>query len=464
MLDGVDPGANGRLDTRHAVRMDRADPPQAVASFLHGRIDAVILVSAPESPLVLNPDQAQALAAITGAPTYHDGKLFVPVNGINEELQGGRAQYECCTFRGSIVALRIRDGEQVWKTYLVPEAKPTGKTKRGTPQFGPSGAGVWDAPTLDPKRGVMYVATGDNYSSPATNTSDAVVALEIATGKIAWVSQVQENDAYNSSCGTDKQNCPDEDGPDYDFGSSAILTKLPDGRDVLLAGQKSGLVYAFDPDKKGAVLWKVRITEAGPGSPTSVGVQWGMATDGQRIFAATSSSGRTAPKDPMDTRRNILDPNKGGGLTALRVADGSKIWYAPPIVCPANAPAGCSPAQSAAVTALPGRWACLCCATNFMRWCCRRSPGATWPVPWSVSSWSTAATSPSKSIHEAEYVRRRRRGARPASSPGPTLQHVRWRRGCDRRNKSAGATARAWDTSRCPCTRNSDPRDRREAP
>ena len=292
-------------------------------------------------------------ARLTGAPVVYNGNVFVPVASW-EETRSLDPNYPCCTFRGSIVALRIRDGEQVWKSYLVPEPKPTGKTKRGTPQFGPSGAGVWSAPTLDPKRGVMYIATGDNYSSPATSTSDAIVALEIATGKIVWTKQVLENDAYNSSCGTDKQSCPDEDGPDYDFGSSAILTQLPDGREVLLAGQKSGLVYAFDPEKKGAILWKVRIAEAGPGSPTSVGVQWGMATDGQRVYATTSSTGRTAPKDPMDTRRNILDPTRGGGLTALRVADGAKIWYAPPIVCPPDAPSGCSPAQSAAVTAMPG--------------------------------------------------------------------------------------------------------------
>src|SRR5436190_10504718 len=79
-----------------------------------------------------------------------------------------------------------------------------------------------------------------------------------------------------------------------------------------------------------------------------------MSTDGQNVYAATSASGRTPPKDPLDTRRNILDPNQGGGLTALGVRDGTKVWYAPPIVCAPDAPSGCSPAQSAAVTAMPG--------------------------------------------------------------------------------------------------------------
>jgi polyvinyl alcohol dehydrogenase (cytochrome) len=290
---------------------------------------------------------------LTGTPVAYNGNVFVPAASW-EETRSLDTNYPCCTFRGSVTALRIRDGRQVWKSYLVPEPKPTGQSKRGTPQFGPSGVGVWASPTLDVKRGVMYIATGDNYSSPATPLSDAIVALELATGHVVWSRQTTPGDAYNSSCGTDKQNCPDEDGPDYDFGSSAILTQLPGGRDILLAGQKSGMVYALDPEKKGELMWEVSIATRGPNMGPSVGVQWGMSTDGQRVYAATSSSGRTPPKDPLDTRRNILDPQQGGGLTALRVADGSKVWYAPPIVCAPNAPSGCSPAQSAAVTGIPG--------------------------------------------------------------------------------------------------------------
>ena len=290
---------------------------------------------------------------LTGTPVAYGGNVFVPAASW-EETRSLDSNYPCCTFRGSVTALRIRDGQQVWKSYLVPEPKRTGQSKRGTPQFGPSGAGVWASPTLDVKRGVMYIATGDNYSSPATSLSDAIVALEIATGHVVWSKQTTAGDAYNSSCGTDKQICPDEDGPDYDFGSSAILTQLPGGRDILLAGQKSGMVYALDPEKKGELMWEVRIATRGPNMGPSVGVQWGMSTDGQKVYAATSSSGRTPPKDPLDTRRNILDPQQGGGLTALRIADGSKAWYAPPIVCAPGAPSGCSPAQSAAVTGIPG--------------------------------------------------------------------------------------------------------------
>lgn len=292
-------------------------------------------------------------ARLTATPAAYKGEVFVPAASW-EETRSLDPNYPCCTFRGSVTALRIRDGQQVWKSYLVPAPKPTGHTRRGTPQFGPSGAGVWATPTVDSKRDVMYIATGDNYSSPATPLSDAIVALQISTGRIVWSKQMLSGDAYNSSCGTDKQNCPDENGPDYDFGSSAILTQGAGGRDILLAGQKSGVVYALDPEKKGELLWQVRIAERGPNVATSVGVLWGMATDGQRVFAATAASGRTPPKDPLDTRRNILDPRQGGGLAALRVSDGSKAWFAPPIVCAPAAPSGCSPAQSAAVTAIPG--------------------------------------------------------------------------------------------------------------
>jgi polyvinyl alcohol dehydrogenase (cytochrome) len=171
----------------------------------------------------------------------------------------------------------------------------------------------------------MYVATGDNYSSPPTPTSDAIVALSLADGRIVWSRQTLPGDAYNSSCGTDKQNCPAEDGPDYDFGSSALLNRLPGGRDILLAGQKSGMVYALDPDKQGEILWQVRIASRAANVGPSVGVQWGMASDGPNVYAAVSASGRTRPADPTDTRRNILDPKQGGGLLALRATDGSRV-------------------------------------------------------------------------------------------------------------------------------------------
>lgn len=292
-------------------------------------------------------------ARITAAAVAHEGVVFVPIASW-EETRSLDRRYQCCTFRGSVTAFRIRDGAQVWKTYLMSEAKQTGTTKAGTPQFGPSGAAVWASPTLDATRGVMYVSTGDNYSQPATDLSDAIVALDIRTGRIAWSRQTTPGDVYNSSCETDRQNCPENNGPDHDFGASVILSSLPGGRDVLLAGQKSGMVYALDPNKKGEIIWQTRIAASFPSVGTGVGVLWGMASDANNVYAASAATGVVRPTDPLDMRRRILDPKRGGGLMAVKVADGSKVWSASPAPCPPHAASGCSPAQPSAVTAIPG--------------------------------------------------------------------------------------------------------------
>jgi polyvinyl alcohol dehydrogenase (cytochrome) len=281
---------------------------------------------------------------LTGAAVINSGIVYVPVASW-EENRASDLEYQCCTMRGSVVALRIHDGSQVWKTYMADPPKQIGKNEAGRAQFGPSGAGVWSAPTLDLKRGVMYVTTGDNYSKPATKMSDAVVALEIKTGKIMWSKQLVDNDVFSGEC-LATNSC----GPDFDFGSSAMLVNA-NGRELLVAGQKSGIVYGLDPARKGEIVWQLRI---GKGS-TNGGVLWGMATDGQNAYAAVSDVARQKrkPTDPSDLRQNDLDPEKGGGVTAIRLSDGSKAWFAPPHPC--NPPkAGCSPAQPAAVTAIPG--------------------------------------------------------------------------------------------------------------
>jgi polyvinyl alcohol dehydrogenase (cytochrome) len=280
---------------------------------------------------------------LTGGATAHDGVVFVPVASW-EETRSGDAGYACCTFRGSVVALRIRDGKQVWKTYMTDPPVANGTSVRGTPNFGPSGVGVWSRPTVDAKRKLLYIATGDNYSGPATITSDAVIALDMATGAMVWVKQLTEDDVYSGACGGGK--C----GPDFDFGSSPILTRATDGRELLLAGQKSGIVWALDPLKKGEVVWQTRVGAGG----LNGGVQWGMATDGQRVYAAVSDLKRGRQTDPLDPRRSKVDAAAGGGLTALRVADGKQEWKVEAKPCAADAPSGCSPSQPGAVTEIPG--------------------------------------------------------------------------------------------------------------
>jgi polyvinyl alcohol dehydrogenase (cytochrome) len=212
-------------------------------------------------------------ARITGSPTLVGTTLFVPV-ASSEELAGANPLYPCCSFRGSVVALQASTGGQLWKTYTIPD-KPTARAinSAGVQLMGPSGASVWSSPTYDAEKAMIYVTTGDNYSDPPTQTSDAILGLNAVFGQLAWGRQVTPGDAFNVACVANPPgpNCPEAKGPDMDFGSSAILVSLPSGRRALIAGQKSGVVTAVDPDRKGEVLWQTRV---GRGSSLG-GVQWG---------------------------------------------------------------------------------------------------------------------------------------------------------------------------------------------
>jgi len=200
------------------------------------------------------------LATITGTPKTHGNRLYVSTTAL-EELAGGDPNYECCTFRGKVMALNRFNGKLVWRAYTIldPPA-PTRKNAIGTQLWGPSGASVWSSPALDPERGRMYVTTGDNYSDPASLTSDAVVAFDLRTGAFLWSKQFTAGDAWNVGCEQkDDTNCPQARGPDLDFASAPILRILPDGRRVILAGQKSGMLHAIDPDRQGEILWQQRV-------------------------------------------------------------------------------------------------------------------------------------------------------------------------------------------------------------
>lgn len=284
----------------------------------------------------LRPD-AHPAAVITATPVVHGGRVYAGVASY-EEASATNPNYVCCSFRGSVVAVDGASGKLLWKTYTIDsEAKPGPVSKRGKPTMGPSGVGVWSAATLDPERGLLYVTTGDNYSDPPTANSDAVMALALDTGKVRWVRQMLANDAFNSSCaGPTKFNCPDSDGPDHDLGASAMLVSLGGKRRALILAQKSGEVHAVDPDKQGEVLWHARVGKGG----VLGGIQWGISTDGERAYAAVSDLG-------FGPRRH----ESGGGIYALRLDNGERIWQSPPPPC---APQPCSPAQSAAITAMRG--------------------------------------------------------------------------------------------------------------
>jgi polyvinyl alcohol dehydrogenase (cytochrome) len=282
------------------------------------------------------------MANLTGTAALYQGRLYVPV-ASGEEAQGGNAKYECCTFRGSLVALDAATGSLIWKTYTIAvEAKPIGKNSAGTTRWGPSGGGVWSAPTVDPKRKVVYAATGNMYTEPQQPTSDSIVAFDLDTGKIAWVSQVSDKDIFVVGCGAlasgrGGANCPSEEtlGPDHDFGNAPILVKRPDGKDVIVAGQKSGIGWAFDPDNKGKVLWQYR---AGKGGALG-GLEFGSAVDNsQAYFAVSDTIGGGAP----------------GGLHAVKLNDGTRAWFTPPETPKCGTARGCNNAILAAITVIPG--------------------------------------------------------------------------------------------------------------
>jgi len=282
-------------------------------------------------------------ARITGTPVLHSGVLYVPVSSL-EEATGSRPTYECCTFRGSVVALDAATGRQVWKAYTISEPpRPTTVNAVGTQLYGPAGAAVWSAPTIDVRRNALYVATGNSYANPPAETSDSVIAFELASGRMLWHRQLTAKDSFIVACfAADTTNCPERHGPDHDFGQPPILAALRDGRQVLVIGQKSGMVHALDPDHEGNILWQTRIGKGGPLG----GTEWGSAADQDRVYVANSDV--RFVRD--GTRR--LDAVAGGGLFALDLADGKISMQVPPVPCGERPQ--CSPALSAAVTLIPG--------------------------------------------------------------------------------------------------------------
>ncbi len=290
---------------------------------------------------------AHPKAKIVGAPVYYEGRLYVPITAGEEGPQLD-PKYECCSARGGIVALDAATGKQIWKTYTIAEEpKKTGENWAGAATWGPSGASIWSAPTIDVKAKMLYATTGDNFSAPATKTSDAVIAFDLSTGKIAWVRQLTENDIFNMGCrgGEKKAGCPDPQGPDFDFGASPILVTLANGKRVLVLSQKSGYVHGVDPDRNGEVLWQ---TKVGRGSALG-GVQWGSASDGKNVYVAVSDIAFLPPPKPVagqpaPQRRRAVNPDVGGGLFALDVVTGNRVWAAPKNVC-GDRP-NCTPAQS----------------------------------------------------------------------------------------------------------------------
>jgi len=294
--------------------------------------------------------ESHPASVLTAAPVIAGDRLLVPISSIEEAAAMSKA-YACCTFRGSLAALDLKTGKLIWKTSMIDEPTKVVREKdSGLKVSGPAGAALWASPSLDLKRGLVYVVTGDSYTDVDTVGADAVVAIDIKTGKVKWRRQVTEKDNFVMGCGPSSQsgNCPTPMGPDYDFGSTPILMTLPTGKQVLVAGQKSGIVYGINPDD-GKLIWK---TIVGMGSALG-GVEWGIGADDSRVYVPISdlvylfNPSPTAPKGKP-------------GVYALNPADGTIVWSAPAPVAPCvyasdkGRPSRCARAQPAAPAVIPG--------------------------------------------------------------------------------------------------------------
>ncbi len=197
-------------------------------------------------------------ARITGAPVPYGQRLFVPLSSL-EELSAAAPGYECCKFRGGVAALDIRDGKLIWRTFTIEqEPRPYKKTENGTQLYGPAGGSVWSAPTLDPKRHVLYVGTGNSYTQIPTTRTDSILALDMSTGAVRWANQLHDKDNYVVGCDSPdtagKGKCPETLGPDVDFGTAPILRTLANGHQILLTGGEVGTGLRSRPANRPRVV------------------------------------------------------------------------------------------------------------------------------------------------------------------------------------------------------------------
>ena len=284
------------------------------------------------------------VARITAGVAAYGGRLFVPVSS-SEEFTASTLDYPCCTNRGSVVGLDAATGKRLWTAWVVDKPKPTRKNSRGVQQYAPSGGSVWNSPTVDAKRGAIYFGTGDAETEPAPPTTDAVLAVDMKTGKRLWTYQAQANDAFLGGCSGPQRtdNCPTTNGPDLDIGNSPILKTLAGGKRVLVTGTKDGHVFALDPDRGGKLLWTM--TAPDKGAPSTGGIFWGGAADGAKVYyglaegamaAVELKSGKRIWRQSLSKGNNsaaasaipgvAFEGGMDGKLHALATSDGRELW------------------------------------------------------------------------------------------------------------------------------------------
>ncbi|HEY0686492.1 MAG TPA: PQQ-binding-like beta-propeller repeat protein [Steroidobacter sp.] len=256
------------------------------------------------------------LSLTTGTPAIHGDRVYVPISQYEISL-GGNNDHECCRTHGAVTALDATTGKKIWTAHTMEEAKPVRDRGDGKMIYGPSGAPIWTSPAIDAKRGVLYVGTGEATSEPAAPTTDAILAIDLKDGRIRWSFQATENDIFLTACARNRNglNCPKNSvHRDVDFGASVIIAQRADGSDVLLAGQKSGTLWALDPDRDGKLLWR---QDFGEGSPLG-GIHWGIAYDGTRVFAPINRPYASFTAKTFGSQKP--------GLHAVRVDNGAVEW------------------------------------------------------------------------------------------------------------------------------------------
>ena len=285
-------------------------------------------------------------ATITGTPISVNEVIYVPASSL-EVTSAADPNYECCTFRGSLSAINLLNGELIWKSHTVRDVpEQIGKTSIGTPIFSPSGAPVWTTVTVDEIRGRLYLGTGENYSSPSTNTSDSIIAFNISNGEIIWATQMTTGDAWNMACMEENNpNCPIENGPDQDFGAGPVLVSLRGGNDILVAGQKSGAVWGINPEN-GNIVWNKQLGRGG----IQGGIHFGLASEGQKVFIPISDM--SWGEDELVAIHGYTG-KPSPGLYALNAGTGEILWFSKaPEICADRE--FCAPGISAAISAIDG--------------------------------------------------------------------------------------------------------------
>src|SRR4051794_4267206 len=228
----------------------------------------------------------QEASSVFGSPVFWDGRVYIGTSGPNNDDSHAR---------GSLVALDERTGARLWQTFTVPA--------------GSDGAAVWSTPAIDTASGRLYVGTGNNYPPPATDTGDAMLAIDARSGAILAKYQATPGDSY----------APDNltSGPDHDFGASANLFDGPDGTPLVGEGQKSGIYWALDR-RTMTPVWR---TTVGPGGYLG-GLLGSTAFDGQRIFAGDTLDGQVSALG-RDGKVAWQSADGGGAhLSPLAVAHG----------------------------------------------------------------------------------------------------------------------------------------------